>query len=481
MKKTKSIALWLVVAMLVSLLAACAAPAAPAPAPAAPAPAPAAPAPAPAAPAPAPAEPAPAPAPEKVELTYSFWGKPDEAVETIATWENFNASQDRIHVTVLPIPRETYEVQLTTMAAAGELPDMGIMAEGEVIPWAERGLLGDVSQMYAGLDSEPLEYLAFKYNGQTIAYSTANEILMLYYNRKMFDDAGIPYPPATLQEAWTWDEFKEVARQLTFDSAGRHPGESGFNFDDVVQYGAFIDCLPWQLEVWCFQNGGGYWNANGQPDFANPLNAEALQRVADLHLVDNVAKLSLGLSDDGIQQSILAGDVAMATGGQWNIGALGTAKNEQGLDYGVAVLPNMGQYATMYTGGPQVMFSTTEHPAEAMEALAWYSKEENNWDGLIATGIWMPVLQKYYTDEALMRQWVENPNFPPFEEYKSAVIDVANTPSVMRGVPWYQVSNVGAVHTAMAPVFVEAQNGDKTFEQVLAENVETFNAIAAGQ
>ncbi len=93
----------------------------------------------------------------------------------------------------------------------------------------------------------------------------------------------------------------------------------------------------------------------------------------------------------------------------------------------------------------------------------------------------MPVLQKYYTDEALMRKWVENPNFPPFDEYKSAVIDIANNPSVMRGVPWYQVSNVGAVHTAMAPVFVEALNGDKTFEQVLAENVDTFNAIAAGQ
>ena len=304
---------------------------------------------------------------------------------------------------------------------------------------------------------------------------------MLYYNRKMFDDAGIPYPPASLDQAWTWDEFKEVARQLTFDSAGRHPGESGFNFEDVVQYGAFIDCLPWQADLWAISNGGGYYNANGELDIDNPLTIEGLQKVADLHLVDNVAKLSVGLTDDGIQQSILAGDVAMATGGQWNVGtALGPEK-ANGLDYGVGVLPYMGRKVSLNTGGPQVMFSQTEHPAETMEALAWYGQEENNWDGLIATGIWMPILEKYYQDEALMRKWVENPNFPPFEEYKSAVIDVANDQTVLEGAAWYTINNTGALHSALAPLMVEAWNGDKTVEQVITENIDSLRAIAAGQ
>ena len=34
---------------------------------------------------------------------------------------------------------------------------------------------------------------------------------VVYYNKKMFDDAGIAYP----SDGWTWTEFQEIAQKLT--------------------------------------------------------------------------------------------------------------------------------------------------------------------------------------------------------------------------------------------------------------------------
>ena len=167
--KTKKLLALLLCAMMVSALFACAQPAAPATeAPAAEATE---------APAAEATEAAPA---EKIEITYAMWGNEEEAANTQKTADVFNASQDRIHVSVIPIPWETYVEKLNTMAAAGQLPDCAIMQEPGVIQWAQQGLLYDIGDMYAGSDSKPLDNLAFKYDGKTVAYSVAFESLLMY-------------------------------------------------------------------------------------------------------------------------------------------------------------------------------------------------------------------------------------------------------------------------------------------------------------
>ncbi|GAB4139699.1 MAG: hypothetical protein Fur0024_0200 [Patescibacteria group bacterium] len=49
------------------------------------------------------------------------------------------------------------------------------------------------------------------------------EPLGLFYNKKLFAKAGIENPPKT------WEEFAEIARKITEDENGKHPGEVGFN------------------------------------------------------------------------------------------------------------------------------------------------------------------------------------------------------------------------------------------------------------
>lgn len=418
---------------------------------------------------------------EKVKVTYSNWGTAEESATVIEVANKYSQSQDKVEIEVICIPWENYMTKLNTMATAGELPDTGIMSEAGVLQWASQGMLADISEMYGTGESKPLDSLAFKYQGKPVAYSVSNEILLMYFNKKMFDDAGVAYPPQSLDKAWTWDEFVSTAKQLTFDKNGKRPGDAGFDAQNIVQYGAMVENLTWQLEVWCLSNGGGFYNEAGTEVIINkPESIEAIQKVADLHLKDKVAPLSAGATDDGVQRSIIAGTVAMTTNGQWNIGTCLNAWKAEGNDYGVAVLPYMKKKVTINTGGPNVVFNQTKHPREAMDWLKWYAQEENSWS-LIEQGIWMPVLEKWYTDETLTKKWVENPNFPPYEEYKSAVVDVAKNMDVTRPASWYYVNNTVDFNNLLGSILGEVWTGKITAEKAITDNYDALVAAFQGQ
>lgn len=416
---------------------------------------------------------------EKVHLTYALWGGEDEAKNTQKTIDKFNASQDRIEVECMPIPWETYMEKLNTMATAGQLPDCAIMSEAGVIQWAEQGMLYDISTMYEENEAKPIDSLAFTYQGKPVAYSTAFESLLLYYNKDMFDKAGIPYPAANVDKAWTWDEFVEVAKKLTLDKNGKTPNDEGFDKDNIVQYGCMIENLTWQLEVWCLSNGSGFYSEDGSKVIINdPAAIDAIQKIADLYLVEHVAPLSSGLTDDGVQRSLVAKTCAMTTNGAWNIGTCLSAARQEGLNYGIGVLPYMKEKVTINTGGPNVVFSQTKHPEEAMEFIKWYALEENNWDALIATGIWMPTLDSYYKDETLTRKWLENPAYPEYEEAKGVLVDYAM--EYAKPASWYYTNNTTDFNNLLSSVLGDVWTGKVTVEKAINEHFAELEDAHAG-
>lgn len=416
---------------------------------------------------------------EKVQITYALWGGEEEAKSTQETADRFNASQDHIEVTCIPIPWETYMEKLNAMATAKELPDTAIMSEAGVIQWAEQGMLYDISDMYAEDEAKPLDSLAFTYDDKPVAYSTAFESLLLYYNKDMFDAAGVDYPPVTADTAWTWDEFVEVAKLLTLDSNGNNAADPDFDPDNIVQYGCMIENLTWQLEVWALSNGSGFYNEDGSEVIIDdPAAIEALQRIADLYLVHHVAPLSTGLTDDGVQRSLIAGTCAMTTNGAWNIGTALSEARDGGLNYGVGVLPYMKEQVTINTGGPNVVFSQTEHPEEAMQWLKWYAREENSWDGLIATGIWMPTLSSYYTDEELTHKWLDNEAYPDYEEAKPVLVDFAMEYS--KPASWYYTNNTVDFNALLSSLLGDVWTGKVTVEDAINENIAALKAAHAG-
>ena len=353
------------------------------------------------------------------------------------------------------------------------------MNEQGVITWAMQGKLADVSNMYEGT-SKPLDQLAFKYQGKTVAYSCANNIIALFYNKKMFDKAGVAYPPTTADGAWTWDQFVATAKKLTLDKNGKTPNDAGFDAGSIKQYGCMVENLTWQLETWCLSNGGGFFSKDGQNvTVGDPASTDAIQKVADLYLKDHVAPLSTGLTDDGVSRSLVAGTCAMTTNGTWNIGTtLADAKTKNGLDYGIAVLPYMKNKVTINTAGPNVVFNTTKHPKEAMEFLKWYCSEENNWDGLIKTGIWGPISSNYYTDETLTKKWLGNPNFPPYDQSKAVLVDYSKNYS--QQACWYYTKNVDQFDPLLASTLGDVWTGKATAQKAITDKLPALKAAFQG-
>ncbi len=407
----------------------------------------------------------------RTRIRYSYWGTEDEARSTQIAIDAYNALQDEVYVELLLIPNEIYTSELqrrsvmSSIDADADMPDCGIMHESGVLDFASNGLLADVSGMYRDTDARPMDCVTYRQDGQPVAYSTSTGTLILYYNRALFDAAGIPYPPADAKNAWTWDEFVSVARRLTLDAAGRHPGENGFDPDGIVQYGCSIDRWTWQMEVWAHSNGGRWFSEDGKHSLiAEPAAVESIQRVADLTLREHVQPPADGISAYGLQDCFLDGNVAMATGGTWNIG---TCLESSGIDYGIAVLPRMEKAVTIATSGPQVVFSRSPDRKAAMDFIRWYRQEENCWP-MIESGVWMPLLSTYYTADEAIDRWLRDPDFALADEYgmaRSVLVDYTRECAVSAG--WYYTPHTDRYHAILQEALAPVWTGEATAQEAI--------------
>ena len=402
----------------------------------------------------------------RIHITYSFWGNQTEAESVQKALDEFNAMQDKIFVEPMQIPNEEYTQTLVNYAIAGQLPDCGMVNENAVLYFARNGVMADVSKMYEGEALQPMECITFKDGETPVGYSSSNEILVLYYNKAMFDAANEPYPSA--DKPYTWAEFVEVAKRLTLDKNGKHPGEEGFDKDNIVQYGCFVNNWTWQMEVWALSNGGAWFSEDGKEVKINsPEAIESIQKVADLALVEHVAPLNVIPEDNGVGVGIGSGTVAMTTDGTWR---LGTDFPNLGIDYGIAPLPMMKEQVTLCTSGLTGVFNGKNQEA-AYEFVKWYTREESNWDALVLPGIWLPKSEYYYNTEEGINAWLGNEKYPynhDMETGKKVLVDY--TMNYAKPACWYytpntQITTNEILFTALQSVWA----GERTAEDVINE------------
>jgi len=412
-----------------------------------------------------------------VDIVFSLWGDEAELEGAQATADLWNESQDRSNLSVMQIPVEQYIERLMAMAAAGNMPDCGMANERGVIGMARDGLLLKLD-LYADQPERPLESVTFRDGGEYVSASIGAEVLGLWFNRDMFDAAGVPYPPTKLEDAWTWDEFIEVAKKLTFDANGNTPNDADFDKDNIVQYGAYVNQWAWQLEVWALSNGGRWYSEDGKRAVFDDAAIEGMQKVFDLHLVHNVAPFNPAQEDSGWFDSLGAGNVAMCTEGQWATGFAAFSD----INYGCGVLPYMKVKANITAGGPVDMYAGTKHPEETAEFLRWYSDPENNF-APIYDGWIMPNLESWYKDEALLKRWIDDvPNRARLgaAEYRSVFADVIMNNDVTKPTGWYYTPNLDKIDVILIPALVEAINGTKTAKEVIESVRPALEAAIAG-
>ena len=411
----------------------------------------------------------------QVKITYMFWGDETEIANVQGTLDSFNADHPHILVEPWNVDRAEIDALLTTLAASGDLPDTGFLTEQMVIDWARAGFIA--SPVVSG--EAPRDLITYKWEGQPVAYSSCIVQLALYYNRDRFDEAGVAYPPKTAGSAWSWDQFVDAAKSLTFDTSGRNAHDPAFDRNNVERYGFYHEGAAWMLEAWTLANNGGFFNTSNWADVIinNAASAEAIQRIADLHLVHGVMP-RWGSLDGTIDTWFLENNVAMAVNGTWSIGVwLSEAMNDHGLNYSVGVLPSMARNVTIATAGLAVQYEGSDHPEEAAEFLAWFGDTQNNW-GLIEGGIWMPRYESWFRDESKMREWSDNDNHPPFEDFKPAVIEYSLSNAV--SAFWYWVPGADPFLLELSGALTPVWSGEATAQDALNAARPAFVAAIGG-
>jgi multiple sugar transport system substrate-binding protein len=201
---------------------------------------------------------------------------------------------------------------------------------------------------------------AFTSDGTLYAVPANIATLQLYYNKTLFEAAGIDGPPTTV------DEFRADAEALTGD------GVFGLSLADheTIQM--------WPILQWL--DGGDVVDDEGCSVLDSDANIESLTTWSKL-VQDGVAPLGLtGAESDAV---FSAGQAAMQLNGPW----AAAGYTEAGIDLGVAAVPvGVDGPVTLGSTVPLAASAQTEHPDEAQEFLAWWTGQDAQRQFALASG-----------------------------------------------------------------------------------------------
>ena len=286
-------------------------------------------------------------------ITYSIWGDPQEIKNQQAIVDAFHVANPKITVKVTVSDWEPYWDKLQTSLAGGDAPDVFAM-DGPLFPdYQTRDVLLDMKP-FITREGYDLGQLA----DQAVADFTTPDgqfglprdlnVVALYYNKKMFDTAGIPYPDDT----WDWAKLTEVAKQLTLTSGGK-----------TTQWGFYTESTDmenyWSELVW--QNGGDIISADHKTSLVGSDQAAGgIQFLQDLIWKDKV--MPDAAITDALGDAFEQGQAAMEANGSWLVATHQAA----GLDFGIAPLPKgpAGQATSINPTGA-VIYKGTKSPDAA--------------------------------------------------------------------------------------------------------------------
>ena len=416
-----------------------------------------------------------------VKLSFSFWGSVNEKHDVEEAITNWNKNKPCIQVQPLYIPATgtNYVQKLSTMIASNTAPDIGYLGESQAFQWATEGKILDLSP-YMGPTPEQQYVKSTIYHAGKVLMGTglATGVMLIYYNKDVFDAAHVAYPPAKASQAWTWDQFVANAKKLTKDRSGKTPDEAGFDSENIDTYGVTLPSWWGGWYPFVLSNGGHFASDDGKTLLLNqPAAVEALQKFKDLiyvdHVMPNPTQTSTLPTGDVLMQSRI---VAMSMDGMWRV----TDFAKLGINWGVAVLPKFKEPDTIVLSVPKVIFSQTKHPKEAFEFYKYISDPAQV--GLFKSGLWAPHEKAYFTDPKLLATWVTAPGsaYPP--EAMDAIVDYTLNHAPEQS-PVYWLKDVGPIlDQAVAPNIQKMLNDpNETAQQAMDDAVKTAAPLMHGR
>ncbi len=266
-----------------------------------------------------------------------FTGPDGKTMEAMV--RQFERDNPDVHVKMQLIPWAQYYEKLTLGIAFKQAPDLFICHANRLPEFARYGIFKRLDTLIGRLDGLnerdflPLAWQAANYEGRLYGIPLDCHPLGLYYNRKLFREAGIVDEHGEARPPTTWAEFLSAAHKLT----RRVNGEQQWGF-----------VFTWQHSNWYMfvtQNGGSLLTPDlKHADLNSPAAIAATEQMRGLIVREHVAP-----SPEGIDawRGFRQGRAAMALEGIYMLGDL---KKSEGLDYAGAPVPQFGPVRVTWAG-----------------------------------------------------------------------------------------------------------------------------------
>lgn len=300
-----------------------------------------------------------------------------------AVVERFNASQDRIVLTIEYVENAVSVTTLSTLIATGSAPDI----VGPVGGAGTASFAGNFLDLQPYVDASGYDLSQFPeaaVNNQRtddglIGLPLASFPAFLFYRPELFDEAGLEYPPAAygdpyildgVEVEWNTDTLAEVGKILTVDANGNDATSANFDPNNIVQWG-FVN--QWAAGAGATRQNVTLFGAGTMVDENGNAYMPDNWRVGWQWFYDSIWTdyFQPNAAHDG--SDLLAagnpfesGNVAMAQSHLWYTCCL------TGTAWDAAALPSYNGVTTarLHADTFRVMKSTA-HPAEAFEVLAY--------------------------------------------------------------------------------------------------------------
>ncbi len=297
----------------------------------------------------------------KIVLNYwnGFSGPDGKTMSAMV--RQFESENPDIEVRMQIIPWGTYYDKLTLALAYGGAPDVFIVQAARFPEFASFHTLHPVADVFADAktplgekDFAPVPWRESFYQGTQYALPLDTHPLGLYYNTKLFQDAGIVDAQGQAKPPTNLPEFLADAKKLTRDTTGEgRPDQWGFAFTN--------EHSNWL--TFAHQFGGDILTPDGKHGaMSSPGSLAATHLMCDL-----IYKYKIAPKPEGIDSwlAMRQGKVAMAMEGIYMLSSL---KETTGLQFAGAPVPQFGPKQGIWGGSHLLCEPAGIDPAHAKAA-----------------------------------------------------------------------------------------------------------------
>lgn len=323
-----------------------------------------------------------------VKLRYTLWDRNQLPGEQQLVNE-FEKNNPDIKVEIELTPYDQYFIKLSSAVGGNVAPDVFWMNMPNFQQYVKNGMLQPLSGYLKESNSPKLDDFvkssvdAYQYQSQQYAIPRDIDAIAVWYNKKMFDQAGVAYP----DKNWTWDDLKQKSEQL----------RKGI---DKQSYPLALEFSSGQDSYFNFllQAGDQIVLPGGKTDVANDKAIAVYRQLQDMLKADLIQPPGEMEAADVFQSD----RIAMVYAGSW--WALPFSQNELIKDHiGVVPMPKMAQQAGVSHSLAFAMSAKSPNKDAAWKFIEFMSSEHAQQS--LATGkVVIPANQK------VAKQWAEGFN-----------------------------------------------------------------------